>query len=392
MVLISTYIFLTVLITLTAGFALSSVSELSHATRYRDSTKAFWAAEGGIHNIIQDPSTLNSANLVTESIGGLTVYVTKDQETDPSFRIVTATATVNNHQRQIRIRFPALAPDAFDNTIASGGNLYLTGTAALLDIQDKTSLSGEFRKQKFRGLFASFDELYENVDSSLTTLTIPDQTGNLDEDLDDLDINTSSPDEFVDYVQFYRDIYRSYPESERVYFQIQEGEVIEIRPNDGYSGKKVIFVEGIDAEGNPAEGAGDVEIVFSGTPWTNDENLTIVSTGSVHYTEPLEFGTENSYLNVVTWENYQEDSYFLGKHSGTIYSHDSVHYESILDLSVTKGCVIANNSMETYSVITGKRFSFDDPVKEGVVPPGFEGLIGGGQTGYQDIPISWEEI
>ena len=68
-------------------------------------------------------------------------------------------------------------------------------------------------------------------------------------------------------------------------------------------------------------------------------------------------------------------------------------YYSVLNYSVTKGNVIANDNINAMEALTWKRFNYESPFDaQGSAPPGFSGLIGQATAGYVTTPSSWREI
>ena len=101
----------------------------------------------------------------------------------------------------------------------------------------------------------------------------------------------------------------------------------------------------------------------------------------------------NSQLNTVSWDNYSEGTIFYSTHSGVNYTHANANYTSILSYSVTEGNVVANGNVTANMLGVIKRFDYESPFDEdGLVPPGFEGLVGTGSGGYSSTPSDWKEI
>lgn len=390
-VLITTYIFLMVLITLTAGFAMSAVSELNNARRYRDSTAAFWLAEAGINQFIKDTTMLDSLSGETDIyLGSNYVHLVKD-DTNPSQRVVTGTGFINGISRQVQITFPALASSLFSQNLSVGGNLHTAGWSwrpSSLYVNGKTRLGGIYDCDTIN-LIPYFDDKLENRPDSETKLTYPDADDN------------GTADQYADFVQFYTDLVATYPEDDYVYIEpsIPGGtidDIVNIYPNKEYSGKtlagkKIVFING------GAPGKGKTRIYFDATNWQDDQNLTVISTGTIEYYEPLQGVADNSKLNFIAWGGdatepaYKQGSMIVATHNGTIYSHEEAQFTEILSTSITDGNVIANTGMEFVNWLkTTKYFNYVDALAGGSTPPGFEGL--GSGSGYQTTPNSWKEI
>lgn len=366
---------LTILFGLTASFAISSIRELSMTNRFHNSAAAFWSAEAGLSRFLKDPTLLNSGPQ-TITLGSYSVDLAK---TDTSqYRIVTATGSANNVTRQLELRFPATPPGLFDNNISSGGGIILDGAIAGMTVKDKTRISGVYDDQ---GWFttANFDDKQENVSTTDTTLLYPDTDSDTDSDFTD----------FVNYNRRFVDpadpqYTNEYSASEVLH--IQSNNTVNIYPSSALVGKKVVFVEGASA------GQGDVNVWFDST-WAAEQNLTVISTGSVNYVQPLQNPSANSQLNTISWDNYNEASIFYSSHSGVTYTNKEAYYGSIVSLSKSKGNVIANTGMHLDLIFVWKEFNYDSPIDEnGLVPPAFQGLVSGTPSGYKTTPSSWAEL
>ncbi|MFH1360810.1 MAG: hypothetical protein ABIJ41_07260 [Candidatus Omnitrophota bacterium] len=383
-ILITTYIFLTVLISMTAGFALSSVNELNHARRYRDSAKAFWLAEAGVQRFIEDTTLLDGSNIGYFSVGNYSVSLAKAD--DMTVRTVTSSSIVNGIRKQVQIDFPVVPLSIFDNTMSTAGNIDLDGNLGVMNVHGKARCSGVY-DDLGKNLTGNFDDLVEDVSSEETILTYPDLNDSLDQDLVDRGVGTSAPNEFVDFVQFNRNLISQYPEGEVAYF-LGNG-TLTITPNADFSGKKIIFVEG------DSPGGGDVNIVFDAT-WQDNQNITIISTGSVNYIQPLQIGVEDSKLNVIAWSDYYEPAALVSAHDGLTFSHSYAYLRDVLDISSTHGSLIGNDRIYVKETLAWKEFNYDESILE-ELPPGFEGLIMGSGEGqqtveYQTTPTAWREI
>jgi len=365
--LMISYFVLAILFTLMGAFALSTVQEVTDASHYRDSVAAFWLAEAGVTQYLQDPNILDGGD-VTINYGLQSVLLTKD-DSGGSERIVTARGLVNDTARSVETAFPVNPPALFDNTMSTGGNISLLGFIAKLEVFGPTRLTGTFTKSGF-GASGWFEDKQEGVASSSTTFTYPDS-----------DVS-GTPDEFNDFVQFNRDLVSTYPSEEVVYIQSDSTHLI--YPGSGLSGKKVVFVEG------STPGAGDVDVIFD-AGWQAEQNLTIITTGSVDYVQPLQLSSD-SQLNIITWQGYEEASILYSAHNGVTYSHEDASFYSIFEYSETTGNLIANTGIAANEALSWKRFLYGSPLTEGNVPPGFEGLLSQGPGGYSSTPSSWKEM
>ena len=379
-VLIASYIVVIVFLTLGVAFYLTSIQELNNAKRYNDSTAAFWLCEAGmneaVYNLRLDPSWTPSG---TVNLGD-GIYTI--QLSDAEAKIITVTATVNNIQRRIQAKMPYIN-SIFNNTISSGGDLFLSGAFARLEVYGqtkeeydagedtyaKTRLSGVYIKQGI-GVSGVFDPpIEEGVSSELTTITYPDADEN------------GTADQFNDFVEYNRDIVASYDPSEVVY--IQTDNTVNVFPNSSLIGKKILYVEGSSPD------TGDVNIFFD-TTWQDGEDLTVISTGTIDYVQPLQF-QQDARLSTISWDEYHEYAIFLSTHDGVNYAHDEAKYYDIFGISVTEGNIIANQGMSCTEIIALKRFYFSDRIENGDLPPGFEGLFGSAPTLITD-PQNWKEL
>ncbi len=365
--LIFGYFVISALLTLSAGFALSTVNELNNARRYKDSATAFWTAEAGLNKFLADTNLLNTTNPQSFSVGNYSVTLTKTDASNK--RTLVATSTAAGSTRDLQMEFPANPPPIFDNTMSSGGNITLSGLLGQISVYDKTRLTGSFSKSG-AGTSAYFEDKVEGVASSSTTLTYPDSD------------NNGTADQFNDFVTFNRNLLSTYSPSEVLY--IQTNSTTTITPSPALAGKKIIYVEGTSA------GAADVNLIFGAT-WADNQNLTVITTGTLNYIQPLTVAT-NSKLNTIGWERYYEPSILLSTHKGVTYSHGSADYKELFAISTTIGSVIGKTGITANETIAHKKFYYDPALQGSVVPPGFEGLVTTSSSGYQSTPSTWKEI
>jgi len=370
--LISSYFVLTILFALTVGFTITTIGELKQANIYRDATRAYWLAESGVNRFLQDTSLLDGGNQ-NYNLGGNTVTLSKD-DTDPQERIVTSTGTIGGLTRTIEMRFPANAPSLFNNTFSTGADLLLSGRVARLIALSKTRITGTYTQAP--SSLGVFQDKLEGVDSSLTTLKYPDADSN------------GTADEFTDFVQFNQDLIATYPPEDVVYVQQTDPNATYlVYPSSDLVNKKILYVEG------PSAGTGSVDIIFD-TTWADNQNLTVITTGDVNFILPLSNPSNESKLNVIAWNNYYQGSVLIGARSGATYAHNEAEFGGALNLSFNWGSLVANDQINfDLDAFVGMLFKWENPIDEnGNVPPGFEGLISGGATGYSDTPSQWAEI
>jgi hypothetical protein len=366
-VLILAYIFMFALVTLSTGFALLNFTELNSSRRYHDLTAAFWLAESGLSLFQKNPEMLDAKGAETIEMGLGSIHLRKD-DSDPLFRKMISTGWVKGTKRSIEVRYPAKTSDVFENAMSVKGNIEITGKKTMVTINNKVRLSGKVTgKANFSSIF--IEDKKENTDERLVSLTYPDANEN------------GKPDEFKDFVEFNRKMVTDYPEEETIY--LKGDGTFTITPDSKLKGKKIIFVEG-------KEGGGNVVIQSSGS-LPKGENLTIIATGTVTLNQ-VGFSANNSQLNVIAWSDYYESAALPGSHKGMIYTHGVANFIDIHDTSITNGAVVANGGVRFGDIWSMKSFNYVDPRTKKAVPPGFEGLLGGGSSGYAERPHSWKEI
>jgi len=371
--LVLSLLVLTVLIILSSGFFLMAGNELNVAKRYRDSTAAFWLAEAGINRFKENMALLDGGALNVDFSDTYPNYLFSLSKSDTSSdRTVTAVGTVNNISRSVVIKYQPNPPNVFNTTISSGGNIIFTGNNGQLDVYGSVDITGVY-SEAGTNLDEWFEDKDEGVVSTSATFTIPDVDSN------------GTPDEFSDFVSFYQNLASTYLSDEVVYI-VDDGTQV-ITPNESLAGKKIIFVEGSSA------GTGDVSIVF-GASWADDQNLTIISTGTVDYTQALTNAADST-LNIIAWEGYTESAVLEGQHNGVIYTHGIASIESISADSQTIGSIIANDGI-TIDIdnadVVNKSIMYESPMDGNMVPPGFEGLQSDAPAGYYSEPYYWGEI
>jgi hypothetical protein len=366
-VLIAVYLAMFALVTLSSSVALFNFTELNDAWRYRETTAAFWLAEAGINQFLANTALLDTAEeIVIEEENG--VIRLKKDEANQKFRIITSSATVGGSTRSIRIKYPSLST-IFENTITSGGDLLVEGRKSALIINDKMRLGGKVVNTSAYPL-TLFEDVREGVQEGMVAITYPDADKN------------GMPDEFSDFVAFNRQLIQSYPETEVVY--IQGDDTYTITPDSSLANTKIVYIEG------SREGKGNAIIQFSGA-LGKDQKLTVIATGTVTHNQAGD-APKDSQLNVIAWTDYFETTALPSVQNGLIYTHGTAYFDELHDTSVTNGSIVANEGIVVREVWSTKTFNYADMRKKGIVPPGFEGLVGGGVSGYTRRPSSWEEV
>ncbi|MBN3040665.1 MAG: hypothetical protein JW867_06020 [Candidatus Omnitrophica bacterium] len=368
-----------------------SIVENRSTSTYAENVRSFWVAEAGVtrafYNLKSDPDwdyvNLSQSERQIGENGEFNISVSSAGATTKE---VTVTATIDDaYQKQIT--FSVDYPSTFRNAVTAGNILRGSGVLFLMDIVGNTVVGNQVLKYRV------FNDDYVVNNSWITThdgytytwtddpdpkVVFPD--GETDVDSDD--------DDFSDFKDYNLDVINEYSADEVVYIQTDsdvdiwpgwtgEGKVLvggEVLEDDGepvtLKDKKILYVEG-------NEGAGDVDILFgAGEIFNNNADMTIISTGTVTYVEPLQSGNSTGRLNVIAWEDYDEAGILLTNHNLNTYAHDDVNFLSIASASTTDGVYIANDEVNMVAVLAGKFINFP---ANGTVPPGFEN--------YGDISI-----
>ncbi len=366
-VLISVYMVLFVLIALSSSVARLNFSELRDALRYKNSVAAFWLAEAGINKFLAAPDMLDEVESYVNTEEDETFELNRD-DSDPRYRVIRSIGTVDGIQRTIQIKYPALSR-VFERTLSTPGNLTIEGRKSSVTVNDRLRLGGRVVNTSVYPL-TFFEDKQEDVNEELVSIKYPDAN------------NNGTPDEFEDFVTFNRNLIARYAQEEVVY--VKGNETYTIVPDEALKGKKIVYIEGDQA------GEGNVIIQF-GSVLPKGQNLTIISTGSVTHNQVGE-AHKDSQLNIIAWSDYFETAALPSIHQGMIYTHGTAYFDEVHDTSVTNGSVVANEGIVFKEIWSTKTFNYADVRTRGAVPPGFEGLSGGGVSGYMPLPNSWREI
>lgn len=363
--LIISYTTIAVLTTLGIGFVSAGLNELTQVERFKESTASFWLAEAGLaESLVQLEADQDWTPSGTALLGDGSYSISLTNGL--TGKIVSVTGNCNGIQRKIQVTLPYVNK-VFQNTLSCGGNMHLGGWLAQTTVDGKTRLTGTFSKDP--GTSATFEDKLENQPVAETTITYPDMDDN------------GTSDEFNDFKLYNQALLSEYDASEVVY--ITTDNTVNIYPNRDYVGKKIIYVEG------STPGSGDVNIYFDAS-WSNGEDLTVISTGTVDYVEPLQF-QQDARLSTVSWDEYHEYCVFLSTHDGVNYAHDEAKFYDIFQASSTDGNVIANQGINLTEVVSLKYFKDNDRAANGDVPPGLEGLIGASPVLVIE-PTDWQEV
>ena len=354
-----------IMIVLTAGYSMIIFGEMSAAQRYRDSAVAFWLAETGITRYLHNPGFLTNWGKIFYEKTGTIVLNKKDLSSE---RILTSTGNVRGVRREIQVKFSAKPPVVFDNVMSTGGDLVMNGDKTAVTINSRLRVGGKIMdKAKYSTVL--IEDKKENVSAPRTTLTYPDADGN------------GKPDEFSDFAAFNRNLVASYPKDDVIYIQGDDAYAIVLNP--ALTNKRIIFVDG-------KAGLGNVTVQLMGN-WEENQNLTIISSGSITFNQEGKMPS-SSQLNIISWAGYHESSALPSVHNGVVYTHGKATFDHIYDNSVTNGNVIANDGIELGEIWSRKTFNYADVRRNGLLPPGFEGLFGARQTGYDSVPGDWKEM
>jgi hypothetical protein len=362
-ILIVSYIVLYMLVTLSAGLALYTFTELNSARRHYHSSAAFWLAEAGANMYMKDTTLLDNNDKQTIPFGTGTIELTKDDSKD-MVRRITSTGQFASARRSVQLTYQINIPEVFKNAISTQDNITVKGSKASLIVNDKVRVGGKLdNTSKFSNVL--FDDIQEKVDPAMTTITYPDANGN------------GRPDEYEDFVKHNQQVLENYRPSEVLY--IKGSGTYTITPNSSLAGKKIVYVEG-----------GNVNIQFNASV-RQDQNLTVISTGKVTFNQ---MGNQppNSQLNIIAWAGYKETSLLASTHKGMIYTHGTATFDNIYDSSITEGGLVANGGIEVGEVWSTKTIRYANTRQNGLLPPGFEGLTARSTQSVNAQPTSWSEI
>lgn len=369
--LILCYTVVVVLTVLGAAFLARSISENVLAERFVNSSRAFWIAEAGLAQAYQTwLANPNYAGGTANFAGGTYTVVKTAGLPEVS---VTGTfppqGTYASTNRTVNAFFINI-PFAFNNMLSTGGNLTLNypglGGGAIINVNGNTVYFGNYTKDP--RITVNFNPAArQTTDQNEVSIRIPDYNHN------------GTADEFSDFVAFGQTVVQGYSADQVVYLTPSAGQTLVIYPNhSAYLNKKVVFVQG------SAAGEGDVNIIFDAT-WASSQDLTVISTGTVNYFEPLNF--PGSRLNTIAWEGYNEGSVLLSNREGVIYSHSNATFMDRFEIGFTTGNIIANGNLTFNEKWSWETFNYSNRATNGDLPPGFQCLTGGGTARVLD----WQE-
>ena len=380
-VLLLGYVVLTMFLALSIAYMSRVVAEVHDSRRKYELAKAFWVAEAGAadayinirSNRNWDPASLSNTTITNMGTFNVTV-----QSPSASIRKVIVTGTTDDgYEKTITY---SLSYGSFQTALAAGNKLIHMGLFSVLDLHGDAKAGNGIEQSPLSWITTHEDEGYTYDWSANPDPKIIYPDG-------DTDTNTIA-DEFSDFNDYTQESLNEYEASEVVWIQTDND--VTIWP--GTSGSGRIWVGGTlltDAEGDPVELAGIKMLYVQGTTpetsglteihfgasetFSQDEDLTIVSTGNISYKEPLQSGDSNSRLSVITWQNYKEEGILYTNHNLNVFAHGAVDFVSFLNYSDTKGIYLTNNDMELLVAASIKRLYL--PSEENLVlPPGWEGF------------------
>jgi len=362
-VLLIAILVLYLIIMISVNFFMVNTNEMNYARQYYHSSAAFWLAEAGANVYMSNPSMLDGQASAEIDYANGKVELTRD-DSHPSFRYVDCIGTVGGIQREIQIAYPANVPEVFNNSISTNGNITVNGSKTAAIINGQTRISGEITGATANSN-VSFDDAAQGVDSSLTSLSYVNSSGN----------NTDS-----DFVSNNRALIANYPPSQVLYLNNTESTTL---TPEQVAGKTIVYVEG---DG----GGGNVTINTNALVQAN-QTLTVIATGTVTFNQSGNQAA-NSSLNIIAWGGYNETVSASSSYHGIIYTHGVADFDQIKADSVTNGSVIADGGIVLGDIWATKIFNYSNMLSNGTYPPGFETLIGGSTMGVALKPVSWREI
>jgi len=366
--LIVAYVTLYALVTLSAGLVIFNFNDMNYARRYFRSAAAFWLAESGANMFMADTTLLDTENPRTIPLAEGTLRIRKDDKSSAK-RKVTVTATVKGVSRKVQLTYPPKPPQVFRTTISVGGDVVIKGNKVSVIMNDRIRMSGKVVNEA-KHSNVHFEDKQENFNSGVVTLKYPDLNSN------------GVPDEFDDFVIYNRDLLNRYQREEVLY--IKGNGTYTLAPGSELKDKKIVFIEG------DKEGKGNAVIQLN-AGLVKDQELTVIATGNVTYNQGG-WAAPNSKLNIISWSGYSESAILPGSHNGMVFTHGVASFTDIFETSVSSGGLVANGGLVFEEIWSTKTFNFADMTINDLVPLGFEGLLGGGSTGYTETPDSWRTM
>lgn len=361
--LILSYMVIGILTIFGSALVSRSISNSNIARRYEDSSKAFWIAEAGLNQAYY--KLINGENVSTDLVnfanGSYQVLVNNT----PTGIEIKSTGTYGSTQRAVKAYLLRI-PYCFDNTISVGGDLSISGLMSGVTVYGKARISGDYTDSS-GSQTAWFEDLQQDVNSDYTTIQIPDKN------------NNGTADEFNDFVILGQQAIEATNPNEVVY--IVTDDTVNIFPDQALSGKRIVFIEG------SAPGRGDVNIFFDGS-WQEGEDLTIISTGTITYIQPLQF-QEDARLSTISWGDYNQSTLLRSEHESIIYTHGNSNFSNVQEWSSISGNIISNNNI-SIDTVYNQKFYFSQRAMYGDLPPAFEYLA----PDTSNVPtqlINWQE-
>ncbi len=392
-ILLISYLAITVLLALGASFLANSLTEIRGTERFVNSSQAFWAAEKGLAKVAYNinngiPLTqntfINMEDFPNYYPSGYCKYKVESYDTFTS-KVFTVTgiagegADQDKAQKKVQIRLPR---SIFENTISAGGNLDVIGFIGDLDVFGKTRITGTYSKSGL-GVSCWFEDKQEGVSSEKTTIQIPDINAN------------GTPGEFNDFVTHFDTVVSAIREKTLEEQGDADAEAVLIETDGDYfvypqaslEDKDILYVRG------SGPGQGNVYVLFN-TSWADNQDLTIISTGTVTYLEPLQYESQNSRLNMVSWGDYTETSVFYTSHESVIYTQGDADFMDIFEVGTSDLNMIANDDITFTEIFARKAVRYSSRIADGDIPPAFGDSLGSSDLDIAALtvnPQGWKE-
>lgn len=353
-----------VLMALSAAFAMQNFNELNNARRYYFGARAFWIAEAGVNMYMKNPAMLDDAPQISLEYGGGRLTLTKDSSKFVVYT-VDAQGSFAGVTRTVQITYPANIPEVFKNAFSTQGDMKITGKKVSLIVGNKSRLSGNIvNRSKFSNIFMEDVEQY--ADSDLTSIVYPDSNAN------------GIRNERGDFIAFNRRLVASYDPQEVL--SVQTDGTFTVTDQLPLEGKKVLYVEGADV------------VINSNLIVQPQQNLTVITAGTVTFNQNG-FQPDGSQLNIIAWSGYRETNSAPSLHKGIIFTNFSAEFDNIRHPSATQGGIVANGGIQIAEVWGTKTIEYANTLMNGILPPGFEGLIMHSAFKTRSVhPVLWKEI
>jgi hypothetical protein len=366
-ILVVVLVILYVLTTQSVSFSMFDTGEVNEVNRYTRSVSAFWLAEAGANIYMHDPAMLDETGSQTIFFGGGSIDLSKD-DSRPLVRLINSLGTFHGVRKKVQIAYQANVPEVYKNAISTKGDVAVSGKKTSVMINDKTRVSGKVTMNRKSDVF--LEDVQEGVDQSLTSLANPQAQP------------AEDSNGFKEFVQANNNLLSQYPPDQVLHLKGDDAYTIDA--NTALTGKKIIFIEGNEHNGNV--------VIQSNGVVAENQNLTIISTGTVTFNQSG-FQAPNSQLNIIAWSGYNETVSAPSVNRGVIYTHGIAKFDQIRDTSTTNGAIIADGGVDFGEIWSTKVFNNADMTKSGSYPPGFENLQGISLSTKAALnPNLWREV